>query len=107
MYLLPKPQKWKTIEGIFTICYNRAIVVENSCPPEVYEDAKLFQQVLCESLGFALRITRGSACPGDISLRLDEALEAQAYELHINADGIIITGGSACGLFMVCRHCVR
>ena len=99
MYLLPKPQKWKTIEGIFTICYNRAIVVENSCPPEVYEDAKLFQQVLCESLGFALRITRGSACPGDISLRLDEALEAQAYELHINADGIIITGGSACGLF--------
>lgn len=99
MYLLPKPRKWKTTEGIFTICYNRAIVVDNSCPPEVYEDAKLFQQVLCESLGFALRITRGSACPGDISLRLDEALEAQAYELHINADGIIITGGSACGLF--------
>lgn len=99
MYLLPKPRKWKTTEGIFTICYNRAIVVDNSCPPEVYEDAKLFQQVLCESLGFTLRITRGSACPGDISLRLDEALEAQAYELHINADGIIITGGSACGLF--------
>ena len=99
MYLLPKPRKWKTTEGIFTICYNRAIVVDNSCSPEVYEDAKLFQQVLCESLGFALRITRGSACPGDISLRLDEALEAQAYELHINADGIIITSGSACGLF--------
>ena len=99
MYLLPKPRKWKTTEGIFTICYNRAIVVDNSCPPEVYEDAKLFQQVLCESLGFTLRITRGSACPGDISLRLDEALGAQAYELHINADGIIITGGSACGLF--------
>ena len=57
MYLLPKPRKWKTTEGIFTICYNRAIVVDNSCPPEVYEDAKLFQQVLCESLGFALRIT--------------------------------------------------
>ena len=99
MYLLPKPRKWKTTEGIFTICYNRAIVVDNNCPPEVYEDAKLFQQVLCESLGFALRITRGSACPGDISLRLDEALEAQAYELHINAGGIIISGGSACGLF--------
>lgn len=99
MYLLPKPRKWKTTEGIFTICYNRAIVVDNSCPPEVYEDAKLFQQFLCESLGFALRITRGSACPGDISLRLDEALEVQAYELHINAGGIIITGGSACGLF--------
>ena len=99
MYLLPKPRKWKTTEGIFTICYNCAIVVDNSCPPEVYEDAKLFQQDLCESLGFALRITRGSACPGDISLRLDEVLEAQAYELHINADGIIITGGSACGIF--------
>lgn len=42
MYLLPKPRKWKTTEGIFTICYNRAIVVDNSCPPEVYEDAKLF-----------------------------------------------------------------
>ena len=99
MYLLPKPRKWKTTEGIFTICYNRAIVVDNSCPSEVYEDAKLFQQVLCESLGFALRITRGSACPGDISLRLDEALEAQAYELHINAGGITIIGGDACGLF--------
>ena len=99
MYLLPKPRKWKTTEGIFTICYNRTIVVDNSCPSEVYEDAKLFQQVLCESLGFALRITRGSACPGDISLRLDEALEAQAYELHINAGGITIIGGDACGLF--------
>ncbi|MCI6536853.1 glycoside hydrolase family 20 zincin-like fold domain-containing protein [uncultured Eubacterium sp.] len=99
MYLIPKPQKWTTTEGIFTICYDRAIVLDTSCPAEVYEDARLLQQALCETLGFTMRIIRGSVRPGDICLKLGETLGAQAYDLCINADGIIITGGSACGLF--------
>lgn len=99
MYLIPKPQKWNTTEGIFTICYDRAIVLDTSCPADVYEDVRFLRQALCETLGFTLRITRGIARPGDICLKLDETMGAQAYDLCINADGITITGGSACGLF--------
>ena len=38
MYIIPRPQQWYQKEGTFTLKYDRRIVLNSNCPPEVYED---------------------------------------------------------------------
>ena len=46
MYIIPRPQQWYQKEGTFTLKYDRRIVLNSNCPPEVYEDAQMLQQDL-------------------------------------------------------------
>lgn len=52
MYIIPRPQQWYQKEGTFTLKYDRRIVLNSNCPPEVYEDAQMLQQDLEEYAGF-------------------------------------------------------
>ena len=99
MYIIPRPQQWYQKEGTFTLKYDRSIVINNNCPPEVYEDAQMLQQDLADYAGFALHISRGTPQKGDICLQLGEHMTEQEYTLLVQAHGICITGGSACGIF--------
>ena len=99
MYIIPRPQQWYQKEGTFTLKYDRKIVINDNCPPEVYEDAQMLQQDLKVYVGFALQISRGIPEKGDICLQLGEHMSEQEYTLLVQAHGICITGGSACGIF--------
>ena len=59
MYIIPRPQQWYQKEGTFTLKYDRRIVLNSNCPPEVYEDAKMLQKNLEDDTGFAMSISRG------------------------------------------------
>ncbi len=99
MYLIPKPQQWYEKEEIFTIEYNKSIVLKDSCPTEIYGDAKLLQEDMNACTGFEFQIRRGMPEEGDICLQMADTLAEQEYTLLIQKEGICITGGSACGIF--------
>ena len=99
MYIIPKPQQWYQKEGTFTLKYDRRIVLNSNCPPEVYEDAQMLQQDLEEYAGFCTTISCGIPENGDICLQLGEHMKEQEYTLLVQAHGICITGGSAVGIF--------
>lgn len=107
MYIIPRPQQWYQKEGTFTLKYDRRIVLNSNCPPEVYEDAQMLQQDLEEYAGFCTTISCGIPENGDICLQLGEHMKEQEYTLLVQVHGICITGGSAVGIFTVFRHCVR
>ena len=99
MYIIPRPQQWYQKEGTFTLEYDGGIVLNSNCPTEVYEDVQMLQQDLADYAGFALHISRGIPQKGDICLQLGEHMAEQEYTLLVQAHGICITGGSACGIF--------
>lgn len=99
MYIIPRPQQWYQKEGTFTLKYDRRIVLNSNCPPEVYEDAQMLQQDLEEYAGFCTTISCGIPENGDICLQLGEHMKEQEYTLLVQAHGICITGGSAVGIF--------
>lgn len=99
MYIIPRPQQWYQKEGTFTLKYDRRIVLNSNCPPEVYEDAQMLQQDLEEYVGFCTTISCGIPENGDICLQLGEHMKEQEYTLLVQAHGICITGGSAVGIF--------
>lgn len=99
MYIIPRPQQWYQKEGTFTLKYDRRIVLNSNCPPEVYEDAQILQQDLEEYAGFCTTISCGIPENGDICLQLGEHMKEQEYTLLVQAHGICITGGSAVGIF--------
>ncbi len=99
MYIIPRPQQWYQKEGTFTLKYDRRIVLNSNCPPEVYEDAQMLQQDLEDYAGFCTVISRGIPENGDICLQLGEHMKEQEYTLLVQAHGICITGGSAVGIF--------
>ena len=99
MYIIPRPQQWYQKEGTFTLKYDRRIVLNSNCPPEVYEDAKMLQKNLEDDTGFAMSISRGIMENGDICLQLGEHMKEQEYTLLVQAHGICITGGSTVGIF--------
>ena len=99
MYIIPEPQQWYQKEGTFTLNYDRRIVLNSNCPPEVYEDAQMLQQDLKDYAGFCTAISRGIPENGDICLQLGEHMKEQEYTLLVQAHGICITGGSTVGIF--------
>ncbi len=99
MYIIPRPQQWYQKEGTFTLKYDRRIVLNSNCLPEVYEDAKMLQKNLEDDTGFAMSISRGILENGDICLQLGEHMKEQEYTLLVQAHGICITGGSTVGIF--------
>ena len=110
MYIIPRPQQWYQKEGTFTLKYDRRIVLNSNCPPEVYEDAQMLQQDLEEYAGFCTTISCGIPENGDICLQLGEHMKEQEYTLLVQAHGICITGGSAVGIFygiQTLRHMIE
>ena len=99
MKLIPQPQLVKTGEGFFRLTYRSRITMDTTCPPAVYDSAKLLEKELEEQAGFVFLIDRRSADahPG-IHLHIDSALEEEAYTLDISADGVKAAGGSVKGL---------
>lgn len=98
MYIIPEPQQMKVAEGEFTIRFDHRIVLDPSCGPEAYDYAKLLQEELRGCMGYGPAVTRGSSGKAAVTLAVDPALEEEAYDLEVCADGIRITGGADRGL---------
>lgn len=99
MYLLPIPQNYIAKEGIYTVTYDRTIVIDVTCCKEVYAYAKMLQDEFADCTGFRPSITRGSSKKESIRLAIDEKLREEEYVLDVSQGGIRIAGGSKKGLF--------
>lgn len=94
MILLPLPKKMEEKEGTLLLSLDAMIVMDGSCPADAAVYAGLLQEEIAADAGFQPGIVKGSHRVGDILLQIVEALDEQEYCLKIEAEGIVLQGGS-------------
>ena len=102
MYLLPRPQEITKKEGCFSLTWESAIVLADSCPAVSRRHAAFLQKEIRHDTGMLLPILKGVPVQGGIYLALiekkQEEWEEEEYRLTITEEEICITGASAQGL---------
>lgn len=98
MYILPQPQSIRMKEAKFYLSYNSEIVIAPAFGPAVYNYAQILQKSIKKDLGFDLAIKKSQAKNKAIYLNLDSQLKAEAYQLQIKKDKIIILAAAKEGL---------
>lgn len=102
MYLIPKPQEIKMLEGIYRIGYSARITMDAHSSHDLYFCAKQLREAIRKSTGMTLQIDRQEASRfGGVFLTIEEKLEneysREAYEITVDENGIRICGASAAG----------
>mgnify|MGYP002715325555 CR=1 FL=1 len=98
MKLIPEPQKIIVKEGSFYPDYQTVIMIHRDCGEEVLIYASMLRDTMAKWCGVEVDIRKGDGRKGDIILRTDDTLAAEAYTLDVSTDGIAIAGGSGAGL---------
>ncbi|QNL52380.1 beta-N-acetylhexosaminidase [Olivibacter sp. SDN3] len=94
--LIPAPMHAGYTEDVFKLNRQTALFVDEEHLKNV---GRYLQQELLRLKGFPLMAKSSLDQQSSIRLKLDEQLAEEAYELNIAQDGIIISGGSAAGVF--------
>ena len=70
MYLLPKPQEIKINkeEKPFSLKYDTAIIIEDSCPEQTFDYGKILQEEIRRAAGLSLLIRKGEGREREIVL---------------------------------------
>ena len=97
MDILPKPRQVEEKEGFYELSWNCVIAVDSEIGDTAEEHGTVYATILRDNLqqatGITCAVTRGVGRAGDIVLKKDTALEAQAYHLSVTKNGIVIAGG--------------
>lgn len=100
MYLLPKPQEIKINkeEKPFSLKYDTAIIIEDSCPEQTFDYGKILQEEIRRAAGLSLLIRKGEGREREIVLSAREGMKEEEYTLEIKNEGILVQGGSYKGI---------
>lgn len=98
MYLIPEPQQVRFEEGIYTITFDKKIVLDSACSPNVFAYGELLQKELRARSGYGLALTKGASKKGAVHLAIDPALKEEEYRLTISEEGVKIKGSGDKGL---------
>lgn len=105
--IVPAPREYKKRDGVFTILTTTKITH--------YPELRPSANYLAEYLPLSVHEHNGESA-GNIVLKTNKNLAAEAYTLDISAEGVAIEGGSAAGvqngietLLQTCcpRRCIR
>jgi len=91
--VIPQPVSVSIEEGTYELTASSAFKVAHE---ELESAANLFSDLWAVPMGTRLPV---HSSDGDIHLVLDESLEMEAYSLHIDEDGVLLTAGDASGAF--------
>lgn len=92
MDFLPMPHHVAYGEGRFDLDWRTPINLMGTQPSALLY-AQLLRQAVEEFTGLRLRILRGAAHPGEITLAQDESLPADTYRLSVTPQGVTVRGG--------------
>jgi hexosaminidase len=95
MDLVPRPRLFEPGSGRFALTATTRI----QAPAELTAPALLLRDILSRATGLAIELgpDAGGAAPGDVRLRLDEALQAEGYVVHVEHDSVEITASTTQG----------
>jgi hexosaminidase len=108
MDLVPRPRLFEPGSGRFALTATTRI----QAPAELTAPALLLRDILSRATGLAIELgpDAGGAAPGDVRLRLDGALQAEGYVVHVEHDSVEITASTAQGAHwgvQTCCSCCR
>ena len=98
MYLIPEPRQVCFAEGIYTITFDKKIVLDSACSPNVFAYGELLQEELRIHSGYGLALTKGISKKGAVRLTIDPLLNEEEYRLDISEEGVQIKGSGDKGL---------
>ena len=92
--IVPKPLSVTLRQGTFRVTPQTEIAVEEK-NAELKRAAEIFSEAVAPVVGGEMKTGK----QGAIDVRIDPALEAEAYTLEVTPSGISVRGGSAQGAF--------
>lgn len=98
MYLLPRPRELTVLDGFYFLTYDTCIVAGVKLSSDGLHFARMLKERIRKSLSFELSIVRTSNADNKIILMLNHNIKKQEYELIIEKNKILITGGDEEGL---------
>ena len=100
LFIIPQPKELILDSQFFQINYNTWIVLDINCDSDDLNSALLLQEEILDVIGQKLLVTKSITREHANCIFLDKKkLPNEAYEIHVVANGIHISGGSSVGLF--------
>ncbi|NDJ76927.1 MAG: family 20 glycosylhydrolase [Chloroflexi bacterium] len=97
--MLPQPQKMSRTGGTFVVPEEGLIALHVPRPADLLFTARHAQTALHQQAGVRWELA-GGGLSAPLVITLDAAMgRAEGYRLHINADGILVVGHDAAGVF--------